>query len=100
MDFISHAQKIELDLIRGDWAIKREVIYKAKLSEYESKSQRQAQDLEKCQQANGKLSTELTGTKQQLGEQTLKTRQAKLEVWAMRLAVTLYVAGKIKGIVP
>lgn len=100
MDFIAHAKAIELDLIRGDWAIKREVVYKAQLSEHEARSQRQAKDLQKCQASNTKLTTELATTRQALGEQTFKTRQAKLEVWAMRLAVALYVAGKIKGVLP
>ncbi|GAB3990428.1 hypothetical protein GCM10028807_17570 [Spirosoma daeguense] len=100
VEFIGHAKSIEMDLIRLDFAIKREVVYKDQISQQEATNQRQAKDLANCQASNGKLTAELTNTRQAVADQVIKTRQAKLEVWAMRLAVALYVAGKLKGILP
>ena len=100
VDFIHSAKQIQQDLIKLDWAIKREVVYKAQISEQEATNQRQARELVSTRKVNGQLSADLASAKQQLGEQTLKTNAARLEVWAMRLAVVLYIAGKIKGILP
>ncbi|WP_169521707.1 hypothetical protein [Spirosoma spitsbergense] len=100
VDYIHNAKNIHQDLIKLDWAIKREVVYKAQISEQEAINQRQAGELQAYKLTTTKLSGELTTTKQLLGEQTLKTKQARLEVWAMRMAVALYIAGKIKGLLP
>ncbi|QMW04059.1 hypothetical protein [Spirosoma foliorum] len=100
MDFIRNARQVELDLIKGDWAIKREVVYVAQLSKQETTIKQLTGDVASLTKANGNLSADLTNTKQKLGEQTLKTNLARLEIWAMRVAVGLYIAGKIKGILP
>ncbi len=100
VELIHNAKNIQQDLIRLDWAIKREVVYKAQLSEQETANQRLTGQLQNCQQTNGQLTTQLTTSKQALQEQTLKTKTAKLEIWAMRVAVALYVAGKLKGVLP
>ncbi|GAB4050389.1 hypothetical protein GCM10028810_44800 [Spirosoma litoris] len=100
VEFIHNAKQIQQDLIKGDWAIKREVVYKAQISEQEATNQRQAGELASLTKTNGNLTTDLATAKQQLGEQTLKTKSAKLEVWAMRLAVGLYLVGKLNRILP
>jgi anthranilate phosphoribosyltransferase len=99
-DYIGNAKKIEMDLIRGDFAIKREVVYKATISKQEAETKQLKHDLGEANIKASKLSGELTTTKQALGEQILKTKAARLEIWAMRVAVVLYVAGKIKGLLP
>ncbi|MVM29910.1 hypothetical protein GO755_07690 [Spirosoma sp. HMF4905] len=100
MEFIHNAKQIQQDLIKLDWAIKREVVYKAQLSEQEATNQRQAAELASLTKTNGSLSADLADTKQKLGEQAIKTKSARVEVWAMRLAVGLYLAGKLNGILP
>ncbi|WP_460957866.1 hypothetical protein [Spirosoma litoris] len=100
MDFIQNAKKIEADLVKGDWAIKREVVYVSQIQQQQTTLQQQAGELAAYKVQNGKLAGELATSKQQTGEQALKTNQARLEVWAMRVAVVLYIASKIKGILP
>ena len=99
-DFIKNAKAIHQDLIKGDWAIKREVVYKGQIQQQETTIAQQAAENKTLKTVNGQLSGELTGTRQALGEQVLKTKAARLEIWAMRVAVALYVAAKIKGVLP
>lgn len=100
VEFIHNAKQIQQDLIKGDWAIKRVVVYKAQISEQEATNQRQAGELASLTKTNGNLSADLTDAKQKLGEQTLKAKSARLEVWAMRAAILLYLTGKLKGVLP
>ncbi|MVM37233.1 hypothetical protein GO730_05660 [Spirosoma sp. HMF3257] len=100
MDFIRNARQVELDLIKGDWAIKREVVYVAQLSKQETTIKQLTGDVASLTKTNEKLSADLTDTKQKFGQQALKTKQARLEIWAMRVAVVLYIAGKVKNIIP
>lgn len=100
VDYIGNAKAIHQDLTKGDWAIKREVVYKSQIQQQETTIAQQAAEIRTQKTVNGQLSGELTGTRQALGDQVLKTKAARLEIWAMRVAIGLYVAAKIKGVLP
>lgn len=99
-DFIKNAKSIHQDLIKGDWAIQREVVYKSQIQQQETTIAQQGAENKTLKTVNGQLSGELASTRQALGEQVLKTKAARLEIWAMRVAVALYVAAKVKGVLP
>lgn len=99
-DYIGNVKQIHRDLLRGDGAIKREVVYLAQISDQDKENKRLARELTTCQQSNQQLTTGLASSQLQVEKEQLKTSQAKLQVWSLRAAILLYVAGKVKGLLP
>jgi hypothetical protein len=99
-DYIGNAKQIHRDLIRGDGAIKREVVYLAQISDHEKENKRLAGELATCQKTSQQLTLGLASSQLQVEKEQLKTNQAKLQIWLLRGAIVLYLAGKVKGLLP
>ena len=99
-DFIGNVKQIHRDLLRGDGAIKREVVYLAQISDQERENKRLAGALVTCQTTNKELTGKLATSQLQVEKEQLKTGQAKLQIWTLRALILLYAAGKIKGLLP
>jgi hypothetical protein len=99
-DFIGNVKQIHRDLIRGDGAIKREVKYLEQISDQERENKRLAGVLTTCQETNKQLTGQLATSQLQVEKEQLKTGQAKLQIWALRAAIVIYAAGRIKGLFP
>ncbi len=99
-DFIGNVKQIHRDLIKGDGAIKREVVYLAQISDQERENKRLAGALVTCQETNKQLTGKLATSQLQMEKEQLNTRRVKLEIWAMRTVIGLYVVGKLKGVLP
>lgn len=99
-DFVNNAKNIQRDLVKLDFAKVREVGYRTQITLLENANQRIANSLASCQAANGQLTTGLATSQQQTREQALETKKARVEIWAMRAAIAIYLAAKIMEVLP